>query len=366
MTGHIAEPTRRWLDGRLLDLPGEDRRRLEAIQLEETRPAIGGVMVAGAVLLWLLVVLELAGHVPGIGYPPWLTAACAFGLLLLSRVVARMRAWAGRLALLGLYLMALSVLLSMPLPGAVSQLAFRTSLFNLIPIAVLAVAVRLPGTLALVAVFLGVAGARLAIYGLPASGATLYWVTNLAAILLGLMLRRYRIDFAVQTYLVRRQLVRQATVDTLTGLYNRTGWNRQVPGFLLRAIEEARSVSVVFFDLDHFKLVNDTHGHDAGDAILRLLGKTLRRCEDDSCVTARMGGEEFVVVLAANRPEDAMAFAERVRTRFGAAAAKYDCTVSAGVAHRRAGEELGDTMKRADRALYAAKAAGRNRVSVAP
>jgi diguanylate cyclase (GGDEF)-like protein len=366
VTSPSAGPIRRWLDGRLLDLPEDDRHQLEAIQLEETRPAIYGVTVAGAVLLWLLVVLELAGSVPGIGYPAWLTAACALGLLLLSRVVERMQSWAGRLGLLSLYLLGLSVLLSMPLPGSISQLAFRTSLFNLIPIAVLAVAVRMPGTMTLVAVFLGIAGARLAIYGFPAGGAALYWVSNLAAILLGLMLRRYRIDFAVQTYLVRRQLVRQATVDTLTGLYNRTGWNRQVPGFLMRAIEEGQTVSVVFFDLDHFKLVNDTHGHDVGDSILRLLGKTLQRCEDDSCVTARLGGEEFVVVLAARRPESAVAFAERVRTRFRSAAAKYSCTVSAGVAHRRAGEELGDVMKRADQALYAAKDGGRDRVSVAP
>jgi diguanylate cyclase (GGDEF)-like protein len=359
-------PIARWLEGHVLDLPGDDRRRLEAIQLEETRPAITGVTVAGAVLVWLLVLLEMAGLVPGIGYPPWLSALGALALLGASYALYRMRSWAARLALLCLYLVTLGVLLSMPLPGSIPQLALRTGLFNLIPIAVLAVAVRLPGAMVLVTVFLALAFARLQAYDAPASGSALYWVFNFASILLGLMLRRYRSDFAVQTYRARRELMRQATVDTLTGLYNRTGWNRQVPGFLMRALEEGRSVSVVFFDIDHFKLVNDEHGHDAGDAILRLLGKTLRRCEDDSCVTARMGGEEFVVLLAASRPEDAVAFAERVRTRFHSSAAKYRCTVSAGVAHRRSGEELGEVMKRADQALYAAKAAGRDRISVAP
>jgi diguanylate cyclase (GGDEF)-like protein len=361
-----TNPAARWFVGSLLDLPEDDRRRLEAIQLEETRPAISGVTLAGAVLVWLLVLLELAGMTPGIGYPPWLSAVGAVVLLGMSQVLYRMRSWSGRLALLCVYLVALGVLLSMPMPGSTPQLAWRTGLFNLIPIAILAVAVRLPGTMVLVAVFLAIAGARIWFYDAPAAGSALYWVFNMASILLGLMLRRYRSDFAVQTYRARHELMRQATVDTLTGLYNRTGWNRQVPRFLMQALDRGRGTSVVFFDIDLFKGINDTHGHDAGDAILRLLGKTLRRCEDDSCVAARMGGEEFVVVLASNRPEDATAFAERVRTRFRSAASKYGCTVSAGVAHRRAGEELGDAMKRADQALYAAKAAGRDRVSVAP
>jgi diguanylate cyclase (GGDEF)-like protein len=366
VTSASADPVARWFEGRLLDLPEDDRRRLEDIQLEETRPAITGVTFAGAVLVWLMVLLELAGLAPGIGYAPWLSAVGAVVLLGMSLLLYRMQSWVGQLVLLCLYLLALGVLLSMPLPGATPQLAFRTGLYNLIPIAVLAVAVRPAGTMVLVALFLAIAAARIALYDPPAAGSAIYWVFNVASILLGLMLRRYRSDFAVQTYRIRHELMRQATVDTLTGLFNRTGWNRRVPGFLMQAIDEGRSVSVVFFDLDHFKLVNDTHGHDAGDAILRLLGKTLRRCEDDSCVTARMGGEEFVVVLAANRPEDAVAFAERVRTRFRSTAAKYACTVSAGVAHRRPGEELGDVMKRADLALYAAKDAGRDRVSVAP
>jgi diguanylate cyclase (GGDEF)-like protein len=366
VTRFLAEPIRRWFDGRLLELPQDDRHRLAAIQEEETRAAITGVTLAGAALLLLLALLEVAGQAPGIGYPVWVTVTGAIGLALASRALGRVRAWSGRLALLSLYLAVLGLLLSMPLPGSIPQLAFRTGLFTLVPIAVLAVSVRLPGTLVLVAVFLALAVARIAIYGSPAAGPTLYWVFNLASILLGLMLRRYLMDFAVLTYRARRELMRQATVDTLTGLYNRTGWSRQAPTFLLRALEEARHVSVVFFDIDCFKQVNDSHGHDAGDGILRLLGTTLRSSEDDSCVAARMGGEEFVVVLAAKRPESVVAFAERVRTRFGAAAVRYGCTVSAGVAHRRAGEELGDTMKRADQALYAAKAAGRNRVSVAP
>jgi diguanylate cyclase (GGDEF)-like protein len=364
--GAPPNPIVRWLEGRMLELPADDRARLEAIQLEETRPAITGVTLAGAALLLVLCLLELAGLAPGIGYPPWLTLVGACGLALAALALDRMRAWAGRVALLCLYLAVLGALLSMPLPGTIPQLAFRTGLFNLVPIAILAVAVRPAGTMALVVVFLALAAARLALYGEPASGPALYWVFNLASILLGLMLRRYRSDFAVQTYRARRELMRQATVDTLTGLYNRTGWNRQVPAFLLRAVEDGRSVAVVFFDIDHFKQVNDTHGHAAGDAILRLLGNTLRRCEDDSCVTARMGGEEFVVVLAARRAADAVAFAERVRARFRSAAAKYACTVSAGVAVRGPGEELGEAMKRADQALYLAKAGGRDRVSVAP
>ena len=122
------------------------------------------------------------------------------------------------------------------------------------------------------------------------------------------------------------------------------------------------------FDVDHFKRVNDTHGHPAGDAVLRHLAVLLTATFRQVDVVARVGGEEFAVLLPSTDAEGAAAVAERLRLAVKSQAVEFDgvplrCTVSAGVATMHA--DLGDLdalMKRADQALYAAKAAGRNRI----
>ncbi|MBJ7331771.1 MAG: GGDEF domain-containing protein [Solirubrobacteraceae bacterium] len=164
------------------------------------------------------------------------------------------------------------------------------------------------------------------------------------------------------------QIVSIATHDELTGLLNR----RAFEPILEREVERAREVgsplSVVVFDLDHFKRVNDRFGHAVGDEALKLFGAILRREVRDIDVAARMGGEEFTVLLFGSEQDTARAWAERVSglliTKTGGTL--IPLSVSAGVA--TAGGKLGtpeDLLLAADRALYAAKAAGRRMVVVA-
>ena len=121
---------------------------------------------------------------------------------------------------------------------------------------------------------------------------------------------------------------------------------------------------MAFFDIDYFKRVNDTHGHAAGDHVIQQLGQILRERAGQRCLCARLGGEEFVALLVDDTADSVEGFVQRVRKEFAEAAANVGVTVSAGVAHRIAAESMGQHMRRADLALYEAKAAGRDRMVV--
>jgi len=126
-------------------------------------------------------------------------------------------------------------------------------------------------------------------------------------------------------------------------------------------------VSIVMFDIDHFKQVNDVHGHDAGDQVLR---KVSREAAQDDAVIGRLGGEEFAILLDGWTLSQAAALAERLRVRisvlnFDTDAGGLSVTCSFGVAERIAGETIDHILKRADVALYAAKQGGRNQVVTA-
>lgn len=168
-------------------------------------------------------------------------------------------------------------------------------------------------------------------------------------------------------------LARLSTTDPVTGLRNR----RYVSEFLslevLRAVRYRTGLAVLLLDLDHFKRVNDTYGHRAGDAVLQVVGDTLRTTLRAIDLAGRWGGEEFLVVLPQTDLPGATALAERVRVAIEETAievggpAPLAVTVSIGAAtldeQTRSAEQL---VERADAALYDAKDAGRNRVSVAP
>lgn len=160
---------------------------------------------------------------------------------------------------------------------------------------------------------------------------------------------------------------REARTDVLTGLLNRralfdTFNDGDLPPF----------TSLVVFDLDDFKAINDTYGHALGDEVIRQFAATLRSEIRAIDTAARLGGEEFAVVLPRSRSETAVQVAERVRRAFGEASVAtakgaLRCTVSAGVASAAAGgEPLSEVLRRADDALYVAKRNGRNRVVAEP
>ncbi|MBK7579878.1 MAG: GGDEF domain-containing protein [Myxococcales bacterium] len=163
--------------------------------------------------------------------------------------------------------------------------------------------------------------------------------------------------------------VRHMTVtDPLTRIANRRGLTTALK--MAASFSDRRGVplSVVSFDVDHFKRVNDTHGHDVGDRVLKHVAQlTQRTCRRED-LAGRAGGEEFLVVLPATNEEQAKVVAERLRTSLAGSPVKgadVSVTASFGVAERATGESLDSLLHRVDRALYAAKHGGRNRTELA-
>jgi len=159
---------------------------------------------------------------------------------------------------------------------------------------------------------------------------------------------------------------RLADIDALTGLYNRRAWTDRMLTLEEELQRAGHSFSVLFLDLDRFKELNDRLGHAAGDTALRVLAGVMREELREQDIIGRYGGEEFVVALPGADRAHATRVAERIRQRLqdlaSADPAHAMRTVSIGVATLHKGENTNALLKRADTAMYAAKAAGRNRV----
>lgn len=163
---------------------------------------------------------------------------------------------------------------------------------------------------------------------------------------------------------------RLATTDELTGLSNRRHFFAQAEDEFRRADRLGHELSVLMFDVDHFKKFNDKYGHATGDQVLSTTAARCRRALRGIDVLGRYGGEEFAVVLVGTGRESGLATAERLRRAmadcpFETAQGDLAVTISLGLATRKPGEALELALERADQALYAAKAAGRNRVEAA-
>ena len=153
----------------------------------------------------------------------------------------------------------------------------------------------------------------------------------------------------------------QASTDGLTGLINR----RSLENGVRRLRAEGTTFSLVMADLDHFKALNDAHGHEAGDRALRIFSETIRSATRADDLVCRYGGEEFALVLPGTDPHDALEIIERVRSALANATRRGDApvfTASFGVAHSSEADDTEDLFRRADRAMFAAKAAGRDRI----
>ena len=164
------------------------------------------------------------------------------------------------------------------------------------------------------------------------------------------------------------QSLSMALTDSLTGVFNRRYVNAHLPRLLERAIDSHKPVSVLMFDIDHFKVVNDTYGHAIGDEVLREVSARASRNLRTFDLVARLGGEEFIVILPDTDGEAALIVAERLRSRIAdtpfavsTGHGEINVTVSVGIS---IGGRLGDTaeglVRRADEALYEAKRSGRN------
>ena len=169
------------------------------------------------------------------------------------------------------------------------------------------------------------------------------------------------------------QIRQLATHDDLTGLLNRRAMLDRMQLEQRRSLRSGSPLLIAQLDIDHFKAVNDTHGHAAGDLVLQSFADTVRRNVRDTDVLARWGGEEFVLLLCDTPAADAVALMERLRQAVQAmqvpvaqGGQPITVTVSIGLARHAPADPLAGTLERADRALYAAKAGGRNRVVPAP
>lgn len=156
-----------------------------------------------------------------------------------------------------------------------------------------------------------------------------------------------------------------ALTDPLTGLPNRLAYERRMAELEADVHEGRATACIGAFDIDHFKVINDTFGHAAGDAVLRIVGHTLAKALEGKAFVARYGGEEFAAVFAGVTPEQALAVARELCATveglaFHASQKPVKVTMSGGLTRFGADERAATAFDRADRALYAAKRAGRN------
>ncbi len=168
-------------------------------------------------------------------------------------------------------------------------------------------------------------------------------------------------------------LRQDAATDGLTKLNNRRSFDSRLREVAGEAMNSGEPLTLVLMDIDHFKRVNDTWGHQTGDQVLRLVAGTLTANTRPDDFVARYGGEEFALIMVATPPETALTVAERVRRSFegreivtrGSGTSIGSVTISGGVAVYEPGERLSDWVERADQALYGAKRGGRNQVILA-
>jgi diguanylate cyclase (GGDEF)-like protein len=189
-----------------------------------------------------------------------------------------------------------------------------------------------------------------------------YLLFSIAGILIGAVQRSATLHATLDIFIHRQRLLRRLHQDSLTGVANRDGWEARSARLHREHEASGRPLSVIFFDIDHFKHVNDQHGHATGDAVLQRVSTLLKQHLRGHDVVARVGGEEFVALLSDTEVEDAHRVAERIRRAIEALSDPVRVTVSAGVTQAFPAESLETATQRADAALLRAKQAGRNRI----
>jgi diguanylate cyclase (GGDEF)-like protein len=228
----------------------------------------------------------------------------------------------------------------------------------------------LPSTLIIVAMALLYTGAAIGLF---------IWSNIIVAMVapIFLIFASYLIMTAYHQIVVtieKRRLLSLATKDSMTGLFN-IGHFKLLLGAEIKSVKLRRNkmLSIIMVDADHFKMVNDTFGHQSGDEVLRFIAETLKVTSRSLDVPCRYGGEEFILMLPGADTENAKKVAEKIRTTLqakkfylGEKKTLHPVTLSLGVSTYN-GSELGEEfIKRADKALYEAKETGRNKVVCAP
>jgi two-component system, cell cycle response regulator len=184
-------------------------------------------------------------------------------------------------------------------------------------------------------------------------------------------IRRRRFDDRLRDHV--EMTIEMAVIDTLTGLHNRRYLERHLAKLVGQAVEREQPLSVLVIDIDHFKAINDGHGHAGGDEVLREFARRIQKAVRGIDIACRLGGEEFVVAMPDTDASLALLVAERLRQKIAeegfdvpGTAQPITVTASIGIASLQTDEDSPDGLvKRADEALYRAKRSGRNRVAAA-
>lgn len=195
---------------------------------------------------------------------------------------------------------------------------------------------------------------------------SLYWTTVQFSQAMVSIVAAICLTVAVAIDMVRELKV-EANADDLSGLLNRRGFEANATTALRRSADEGHGVALLIADLDHFKEVNDRHGHAVGDTIIAAFGAHVRQLGPADMVAGRIGGEEFAILLPGASIEGARRLAEIIRIGFPTSCAEHIPpslvpSTSVGITAGRADEGLSELLRQADQALYEAKRAGRNRV----
>lgn len=166
------------------------------------------------------------------------------------------------------------------------------------------------------------------------------------------------------------QALKMAYTDPLTQTHNRASFKDSIKREMSLAVRNSKNLSLIFFDIDHFKYINDTYGHDCGDTTLAFSAKWIKESLRDSDIIFRYGGEEFVILLSDTDAYGAELLAERIRASIEHHTIAYGMetikiTASLGISTLRNDDTLESFVKRADEAMYKAKDSGRNRVVLA-
>ena len=176
----------------------------------------------------------------------------------------------------------------------------------------------------------------------------------------------------IRLRMVQAELERLARTDALTGLPNRRAFFEDAERIFARALVAGSPIAAMMADIDSFKTINDTHGHNTGDTVLSVVAATIRdavaTCGAADSIVARLGGEEFAIIVMGLRPSAVARLAERIRHNTRRAEHQHgheriSATVSIGVSLRRNGADVDAVLKAADDAVYVAKRAGRDRWS---
>lgn len=197
---------------------------------------------------------------------------------------------------------------------------------------------------------------------------------TIGSVIAGFQNLRSRHEAEQELYRAQQKLRQMATHDQLTGIINRAAILSSIENGLTASNTLSSPVSLLFIDVDHFKLVNDSHGHDAGDHVLKEVAQSIDEVMRPSDSLGRYGGEEFLAHLQNCPEETALQIADRIRAQVEAhrfftpdGKTKLDITVSIGVASTEQGvRDVDELIKQADLGVYKAKGEGRNRVSRAP